>query len=175
MKSTESYRKDTKQVAGISTDASSTARDADGLREILADTFVLYMKTFAVHWNYQGPNFYGVHKLTEGQYQDLATAIDELAERMRALGYEAPVSLHAITNASQTPEMEYSPRHADAMVEELINGHQSLSGAAKSLAKQFSEHGDVFSADMMSQRIGIHDKAAWMLKAILSEAGLKAG
>ena len=120
------------------------------LREILADTFVLYMKTFAVHWNYQGANFYSVHKLTESQYEEMAEAIDEIAERIRAKGERTPVSLRNILAASELDEMKAMDAVSDAAIEDLVRGHKLLAKRANAVAADFDEAGDAFTTDMMA-------------------------
>ena len=138
------------------------------LKVVLADTFVLYMKTYAVHWNFQGPKFFSVHKMTEMQYQELAEAIDEVAERIRACGNEAPISLQDILGSTDLKEM--SRLHAassDGGIADLAQTHLQLSKRAKEAIAAMEEENDVFSADMMTARVGAHEKAAWMLKSIL--------
>lgn len=142
----------------------------DYLKLVLADTFVLYMKTYAVHWNYKGAKFFSVHKLTEQHYQELAEAIDEIAERIRANGDEAPISLENILNNADLKEMSSSGANDDTALKELVASHQLLAKRAKEAAESLEKEGDLFSTDMMVGRIGAHEKAAWMLKSFLSGA-----
>lgn len=139
-----------------------------GLRQILADSFILYMKSYAVHWNYEGLNFFSVHKLTEEHYENLAEAIDEFAERIRAKGASAPVSMRSILNKTHLDEASYpedaSDHHA---LEELVKGHLALAQTCNEEAEKLDESGDGFSADMAYGRAGFHEKAAWMLKSLL--------
>lgn len=137
------------------------------LKRVLSDTFVLYMKTYAVHWNFTGPNFFSVHKFTEAQYTELAEAIDEMAERLRAIGYEAPISLDDILSASDLKEISANKMSAGAMLEDLARSHDLLAKRAKEAADATAENDDDFSNDMMVARIGAHEKAAWMLKSLL--------
>ena len=137
------------------------------LKRVLADTFVLYMKTYVVHWNYTGENFFSVHKLTEGQYQELAEAIDEIAERIRAIGTEAPISLSDVLNTADLKEMS-DDSDPIASVRELAEGHKLLANRAKEAAEATDEAGDYYSNDMMIGRIGSHDKASWMLESLIA-------
>lgn len=140
----------------------------DLLKVFLADTFILYMKTYAVHWNYKGAKFFSVHKLTEEHYQELAMAIDEIAERIRAQGGEAPFSLKAIIGAGDMEEMRSKEASDDHALKELTDGHNLLSQKAQEAARVLEERGDLFSTDIMIKRIGSHDKASWMLRSFLS-------
>ncbi|MEZ0391188.1 MAG: Dps family protein [Pseudobdellovibrionaceae bacterium] len=147
---------------------------AEALQLVLADTFVLYMKTYAVHWNYQGPKFFSVHKLTEEQYQQLAESIDEIAERLRAMGRVAPISLETILANSDLEEMRKRPAQDDQALLDLISGHTLLSKRAHQAALTSGDASDLFSQDMMIQRVGAHDKAIWMLRSFLQHGELKA-
>jgi starvation-inducible DNA-binding protein len=140
---------------------------AQHLKLVLADTFVLYMKTYAVHWNYKGQKFFSVHKLTEEHYGELAEAIDEIAERIRALGDEAPITLSSILDSADLSEMKKHGASDDNALRELADGHRLLSSKAKEAAEALEESGDLYSNDMMIARIGAHEKAAWMLSSFL--------
>jgi starvation-inducible DNA-binding protein len=135
------------------------------LKKVLADTFVLYMKTYVVHWNYTGSNFFSVHKLTEVQYAELAEAIDLIAERIRAIGTEAPISLSDVLDTADLKEMS-SDSDPAAILKELAAGHKLLAERAKEAADATDEVGDDYSNDMMIGRIGAHDKASWMLQSL---------
>lgn len=139
------------------------------LRLVLSDTFVLYMKTYAVHWNYQGPKFFSVHKMTEEQYGQLAEAIDKIAERIRALGETAPISLQTILASSDLEEMSRTEASTDQALLNLISSHTLLAQRAHEACKTCEEAEDVFSQDMMIQRVGEHDKAAWMIRSFLEK------
>lgn len=136
------------------------------LRVFLSDTFLLYMKTYAVHWNYEGAKFFSVHRLTEEQYGQLATAVDDIAERIRALGEKAPVSLKEILGGADMGEYKHNSDDDKALIE-LSNTHQKLSAKARELVHKLSEAGDIYSADMLTRRVGEHDKSVWMLKSFL--------
>lgn len=140
------------------------------LKTVLADTFVLYMKTYAVHWNFEGPNFFSVHKLTEGQYENLADAVDEIAERIRAKGTNAPVSLTSILGAADLREMATQKESfGDLAIQELVNGHDLLAERAKEAALALESEGDSFSHDMLIARVGAHEKSSWMLRSLLKD------
>lgn len=142
-------------------------KQGDHLKLVLADTFVLYMKTYAVHWNYKGAKFFSVHKLTELQYEELALAIDEIAERIRARDDEAPISLSNILASADLKELHVHEASNDSAIKDLCESHNLLSQRAKEAAEHYNQVGDLFSMDMMVKRIGSHDKAFWMLKSFL--------
>ncbi len=154
----------------------NTARQGSNeqLKLVLADTFVLYMKVYAVHWNYKGAKFFSVHKLTEEHYQELAEAIDEIAERIRAKGDEAPISLSNILSSTDMKEMRTHSASDDHAIHELVEGHMTLARKAKEAALSLEEEGDYYSNDLMVGRIGAHEKAAWMLRSFLSNTDFQA-
>lgn len=138
------------------------------LQRVLADTFVLYMKTYAVHWNYKGAKFFSVHKLTEQHYGELAEAIDEIAERIRATGEAAPISLADILSESDLSELRGEAATSDVALKDLVKSHELLASRAKEAAEVLEKEDDLYSNDMMVARIGAHQKASWMLKSFLS-------
>ena len=138
------------------------------LKRVLADTFVLYMKTYAVHWNYHGPKFFSIHKMTEGQYEELAESIDEIAERIRACDGVAPFSLQDILGSSDLSEItKRNLSGGDDGVADLAKTHLLLASRAKEAVAVMEKDNDIYSVDMMTARIGAHEKAAWMLKSIV--------
>lgn len=140
---------------------------ADELSVVLADTYVLYGLTQHVHWNITGPLFYGLHKLTETQYEDLAEAIDELAERIRAIGFTSPGGLHqmlAMTRMSQVPEAH----SAEDMIRLLISANEACAKSLRVAVSRAEESDDVKTADLLTERIGQHEENTWMLRAILA-------
>lgn len=165
MKSTETT--ESKQTKSAGKDAEKKDLGSALLQQFLADTFVLYMKTYAVHWNYKGSKFFSVHKLTEEHYQELAEAIDEIAERMRAKNETAPISLEGILNSADLREMKDGTANSDQGLRELVAGHKTLAEKAREAALALQDEDDDFSHDLMVARIGAHDKAAWMLKSFL--------
>ncbi|MCG8441739.1 MAG: DNA starvation/stationary phase protection protein [Caulobacterales bacterium] len=139
---------------------------ADGLARVLADTYTLYFKTHAFHWNVTGPHFPQLHALFEEQYRDLWNAADVIAERMRALGVHAPVSgerlseLASITEASETPGSQ-------GMIAELASGHERLVRTIRAAFKAAEAGDDQATMDAYVARLAASEKAAWMLRAML--------
>ncbi|WP_026091143.1 DNA starvation/stationary phase protection protein [Blastomonas sp. AAP53] len=140
---------------------------AKALQHGLADTYSLYLKTLGVHWNIVGPSFYSVHKLTEEQYEDLHAAADVIAERIRALGEIAPASFGDYTKLSVVDSSE-TPRQADAMIKGLISDNEAIAKRMRDFVEVAEEADDVFTADLLTARIGKHEENAWMLRALIS-------
>ncbi len=138
----------------------------EALNGYLADTYLLMVKTQACHWNATGSNFFGIHKLTEAQYTELFAAVDDLAERVRALGTRAPVSMKAMLNLASLDETDGVKSTKDA-VEMLAADNAAISARAKALAMQAEEAEDLATHDMLTHRIEVHDKAAWLLRSHL--------
>ena len=137
---------------------------AEAVGALLADTYALYFKTHAYHWNVTGPRFHDLHAMFEEQYRELWTATDDIAERIRALGLPAPISYSEMAqSASITPD-ETTPS-ADAMIQNLIAGHEQVVRTARKALKLADEHGDEATADLVAPRITAHEKFAWMLRA----------
>jgi len=144
-------------------------RLADSLAKIVADTYVLLVKTQGYHWNVVGPLFVSLHKLTEEQYEDLFEAGDELAERIRALGYPAPCSLHDMIKDSRVAEARGNPT-AEEMVENLVADHQTVVRHLREITDLAEELHDQGTADMLTDRMKSHEKAIWMLGAIVARS-----
>lgn len=140
---------------------------AKALQHGLADTYSLYLKTLGVHWNIVGPAFYSVHKLTEAQYEDLHAAADVIAERVRALGHIAPASFGDYTKLSIVDSSE-TPSQADAMLKGLITDNEAIAKRMRDFVEVAEEADDVFTADLLTARIGKHEENAWMLRALIS-------
>jgi len=140
---------------------------AEGLSRSLAATYVLYVKTQGFHWNVVGPLFYGLHKLTEDQYKDLAEAADAVAERIRALGHPAPASLAEFTRLSPIDETP-GRTSAQDMAETLIADHETVARSFRDLVGVAERADDVVTADLLTGRIHAHEEAAWMLRSIVS-------
>lgn len=134
------------------------------LEQALADTYALALKTQTYHWNVTSPNFYSLHKLFEEQYDDAHEAVDDLAERIRALGAPAPGGLRAflettrISDATETME-------AKEMLPDLTASHEVLAGTLKHGIAAAEQAGDAATADMLTARLTAHDKHAWMLRS----------
>jgi starvation-inducible DNA-binding protein len=146
-------------------DARDAKQLAEGLSRSLAETYVLYVKTQGFHWNVVGPLFYGLHKLTEEQYQGLAEAADEIAERIRALGHPAPASFGEFLKLSAIDET--TGRHsAEDMVATLIADHETVARTFRDLVGIAEKANDVVTADLLTDRIHAHEEASWMLRSI---------
>ncbi len=139
---------------------------AGALSKLLADTYVLYLKTHGFHWNVVGPRFYELHKLFEDQYGELHEAADEIAERIRALGVKAPSSYVEFKALSAIAEEPGAPA-ADAMIRQLLDGNRHAARTAQAAAEAADAQGDISTADLATVRVTAHEKAAWMLEALL--------
>ena len=146
-------------------DASKTM--AETLARVLANTYTLYLKTHNYHWNVTGPQFASLHTLFETQYTELAAAVDTIAERIRALGHVAPGSYAAFGKLSEIKEAPDSPPEAMQMVRELAADNEALIKLAEKANDVADDGGDVASGDMMIERMQVHAKTAWMLRAHL--------
>lgn len=141
---------------------------ADELAHFLADTYLLYLKTQNFHWNVEGKDFYSLHKMFEEQYQELAAAIDEIAERIRALGCKAPASFAQYSQLSSIKE-ERNDISAENMVKKLLEDHETLADHVAHLIPKAQKAGDEGTADLLIQRLKVHEKTAWMLKSTLAK------
>ncbi|XOV71825.1 MAG: Dps family protein [Verrucomicrobiota bacterium] len=139
----------------------------EGLSRLLADTYTLYLKTQNFHWNVTGPMFNTLHQMFEVQYTELATANDELAERIRALGGQAPGSLKQFSTLTSIEEETGVPA-AEEMIAQLLNAQETVVRTARQVFPSAAEAGDEATADLLTQRIQIHEKTAWMLRAMIS-------
>lgn len=137
---------------------------AGDLKELLADTYILLLKTHVYHWNVVGPLFIPLHELTEKQYDDLFAATDELAERIRALGVAAPLSFSELLKRTAVEE-ETANRPADQMIEALIDDHEKITQRLREAAGPAEEADDLVTVDLITRRLAFHEKAIWMLRA----------
>ena len=142
---------------------------AEHLNEALASTYVLYAKTQTFHWNVAGPLFYSVHNLTEKQYEDLAQAIDSIAERVRAIGFPADGGLKRLSEASHVEDCSEVAPSARSMLSDLARDHQVVAGQLREAVAVAEEVRDVYTADLLTSRIGVHEEASWMLGSMLAE------
>jgi len=140
---------------------------AQAVTALLSDTYALYFKTHAYHWNVTGPRFHDLHAMFEEQYTELWQATDEIAERIRALGVLAPISYEEMT-ASASIKHDAETPDANAMVANLVAGHEQVVRTARAALKLAEEHGDEATSDLVSPRITAHEKTAWMLRATLA-------
>ena len=144
-----------------------TKQMVEELQHILGDTFTLYFKTHAHHWNVEGPHFDTLHKLFGDQYTEMWTAMDEIAERIRALGDYAPMNVTDIMKPSDLKSAKKKLKAMD-MVKDLAKDHETISKHLATAIEKASEVGDEVTADMLIGRQTIHDKTAWMLNATAS-------
>ncbi|MDZ4778301.1 MAG: DNA starvation/stationary phase protection protein [Alphaproteobacteria bacterium] len=141
---------------------------ADALVQTLADTYALYQKTHLYHWNVEGPRFGALHLLFETQYNELWTAIDLIAERVRALGVYAPSHADMAKRSTIAADNDPAPA-ADAMLRAMLSANEAVVKSAKSAIKAAEVADDPATADLMTERSAISEKAAWMLRAHLAE------
>ncbi len=139
---------------------------AEGLSRLLADSYTLYLKTHNFHWNVTGPMFQTLHTMFEEEYTELAMAVDEIAERIRALGHYAPGSYAAFGKLSSISEAEDVPSATD-MIGQLVAGHEAVAATARSVFPAAEEGNDEVTADLLTQRMQVHEKTAWMLRSLL--------
>jgi starvation-inducible DNA-binding protein len=137
-----------------------------GLSTLLADTYTLYLKTHNFHWNVQGPMFQPLHQLFEDQYTELATAVDEVAERIRALGEFAPASYAAFSKLTSVKEAA-GPTKSQDMIRQLLEGHEIVARSASNALPAAEKAGDQGTLDLLTQRLRVHEKTAWMLRSFL--------
>ncbi len=152
---------------GIST--GDRKKIADGLSRFLADSYTLYLKTHNFHWNVTGAMFNSLHTMFEGQYTEQWTALDEIAERIRALGYNAPGSYREFVGLTSIPEEAGLTDSADwrEMVRQLVVGNEAVCRTARKVLKVADDAGDDPSVDLLTQRLQTHEKYAWMLRSLL--------
>jgi starvation-inducible DNA-binding protein len=155
-------------VESLDTDLEQRGRLAASLTAMLADASVLMIKTQGFHWNVVGPLFVSLHELTEQQYQDLFGAIDTIAERIRALGYPAPTSFADLMPHSALAEAHGSNFSAEQMVTALIGDHETVARRLRDAVEVAEDLRDVATADMLTERLHVHEKAIWMLRAIVA-------
>ncbi len=139
---------------------------ANGLSKLLADSYTLYLKTHNYHWNVTGPMFNTLHLMFEQQYTELATAVDLIAERIRALGHPAPGSYRAYSKLTSIEEEEGVP-DANQMIRELVKGQEAVTRTARELFPLVDKASDEPTADLLTQRMQVHEKNAWMLRSLL--------
>lgn len=164
----------------IEADFSSTANDMNigikeqdrkelcrGLSKFLADSYLLYLKTQNYHWNVTGKGFVQLHELFEKQYQDLAENVDVIAERIRALGEYAPGSFAAFSKLTSIKEESSIPT-AEEMIQNLVIANETVVTTARELMELTEEYQDDVTADLLTQRMQVHEKNAWMLRSMIS-------
>lgn len=158
----------TSMPINIGIDEENRKQIAEGLSRLLADTYTLYLKTHNFHWNVTGPMFQTLHLLFETQYTELATAVDLIAERIRALGYPAPGTYSDYAKLSSISETPGVPKATD-MIRLLVEGQEAVVRTARSIFPIVEQVNDEPTADLLTQRMQIHEKNAWMLRSLLEE------
>ncbi|WP_369791697.1 Dps family protein [Synechococcus sp. PCC 7335] len=141
---------------------------AQGLSRLLADTYTLYLKTHNFHWNVTGPMFRTLHLMFEEQYTELALAVDLIAERIRSIGFPAPGTYHEFAKLSSISE-EVGVLDAEDMIRKLVEGQEAVVRTARSLFQTLERTHDEPTADLLTQRMQVHEKTAWMLRSLLEE------
>jgi starvation-inducible DNA-binding protein len=176
--SSRTYRKET-HMATSATRGQAPAIDigineadrkqiAEGLSRLLADSYTLYLKTHNFHWNVTGPMFNTLHLMFEGQYTELAAAVDLIAERIRALGFPAPGSYREYSRLSSIQEAEGVPS-ANEMIAQLVKGQEAVVKTARAVWPIVERASDEPTADLLTQRMQVHEKTAWMLRSMLEQ------
>ena len=141
---------------------------ADGLSALLADSYTLYLMTHNFHWNVTGPHFNSLHNMVMGQYTEQWNALDVIAERIRALGFPAPGTYKEFVKLASIKEVEGVPK-ANDMIRHLVTAQEATARTARKLFPVVDAANDQPTADVLTQRIDIHEKTAWMLRSLLEE------
>jgi starvation-inducible DNA-binding protein len=142
---------------------------ADGLSRLLADTYTLYLTTHNFHWNVTGPMFNTLHDMFMVQYTELWNAVDPIAERIRSLGHPAPGSYAQFKALSSIDDVPAAPPKALEMVRILVQGHEAVARTARQVFPTADDANDQPTADLLTQRMDIHEKTAWMLRSLLEK------
>ncbi|WP_448570572.1 Dps family protein [Trichothermofontia sp.] len=150
----------------IGIDEQHRAEIAEGLSRVLADTYTLYLKTHNFHWNVTGPMFHSLHTIFETQYTELALAVDLIAERIRALGFPAPGNYSDYARLTAIAETPGVPA-AEQMIHLLVEANETVARTIREVFPIAERGGDEVSVDLMTQRLQVHEKAAWMLRSML--------
>jgi starvation-inducible DNA-binding protein len=150
----------------IGLSAESREMIAEGLSKLLADSYTLYLMTHNFHWNVTGPQFNGLHNMFMDQYTEQWNALDDIAERIRALGHPAPGTYKAFAKLASFKEVDGVPS-ADEMLNHLVQAQEATARTARSLFPLVNEANDQPTADILTQRLNIHEKTAWMLRSML--------
>ena len=164
-------KKPAARATGIDIGLSAAERGAiaGGLARLLADTYTLYLTTHNFHWNVTGPMFNTLHAMFMVQYTELWNAVDPIAERIRSLGHVAPGSYAQFQQLGSMPDVPVVPPRALEMVALLAKGHEAVARTARSLFELVNAANDQPSADLLTQRLDVHEKTAWMLRALLED------
>ncbi len=152
----------------IGIDEKQREKIASGLSRLLADSYTLYLKTHNFHWNVKGPMFNTLHLMFEAQYNELALAVDLIAERIRALDVQAPGSYREFSKLTAIKESTGSPS-ATEMIKQLVEGQETVARTARSVFPDAEAANDQPTADLLTQRMQVHEKTAWMLRSLLEK------
>jgi len=150
----------------IGIDAPQRERIADGLATLLADSYTLYLKAHNYHWNVTGPRFRELHAAFEEQYTELALAVDAIAERIRSLGAPAPGTYRDFGARTSIREADGVPT-AEAMIRDLLAGHETVVRTARAVLPLAQQAGDESSVNLLTDRMAVHEKTAWMLRSMI--------
>ncbi|WP_051219547.1 Dps family protein [Oceanobacter kriegii] len=142
---------------------------SNGLGRLLADSYTLYLTTHNFHWNVTGPMFNSLHTMFEEQYTELWNSLDTIAERIRSLGHYAPGSYAQFVELTSLPDVPTKPPKALDMVATLAQGHETAARTARDLFELADVANDEATADLLTQRLAVHEQTAWMLRALLEE------
>ncbi len=153
----------------IGINAQDRASIAGGLSKLLADTYTLYLTTHNFHWNVTGPMFNTLHQMFMVQYTELWNAVDPIAERIRSLGHPAPGSYAQFGRLSSIGDVPSDPPKALEMVRVLVQGHEAVARTARGVFPLAEKAHDQPTADLLTQRLDVHEKTAWMLRSLLEE------
>lgn len=140
---------------------------ADKLADTLADEYQIRLNTQGLHWNVEGPLFYSVHRLTEDQYNELAESIDRIAERIRALGLPAPQTFGELNKRSSVEDLPEKAELKDR-IKRLVTDYELAARRAAATVKMAEQYGDIKTAELLTERIGVYDDNAWMLRATIA-------
>ena len=160
--------KSNKTVIDIGISEKDRKAIAKGLSALLADSYSLYLMTHNFHWNVTGPMFQTLHVLFMTQYTELWNALDLIAERIRALGYPAPGSYKRFVELSSIPEEDGVPKAKD-MIRQLVSGQEAVARTARQVFAIVEKASDQPTADLLTQRMDVHEKNAWILRSLLEE------
>lgn len=150
----------------IGIDSDDRQQIAGGLTRLLADTYTLYLKTHSYHWNVTGPRFRDLHLLFEEQYTELAAAVDDIAERIRTLGYPAPGTFREFLELTAIEEIAGAPE-AEDMLRDLVVAQEILVRTCREILPTAQQANDESTASLVADRMATHEKAAWMLRSLL--------
>ena len=153
----------------IGIDDKDRAAIAKGLSKLLADTYTLYLTTHNFHWNVTGPMFSTLHTMFMVQYTELWNAVDPVAERIRSLGHVAPGSYAEFGKLTSLPDAPTKPPKATDMVRILVEGHEAVARTARELFPVADKANDQPTADLLTQRLTVHEQTAWMLRSLLED------